>query len=82
MSKFPLKIRAMRAGLFVLIAAIIVVALVTGKMLIERLTGIEITMDTTAITVVAVVGVDYLIWKLISRRMKKEVAERSESNKI
>ena len=72
----------MRTGLFVLSSVIVAVIFILGKMLIERFIGIEITMDTTVITVAAVVGVDYVIWKRVSRRMKKELVESSENNKI
>jgi len=84
MLKIPLKVRVliMRTGLFVLSSVIVAVIFILGKMLIERFIGIEITMDTTVITVAAVVGVDYVIWKRVSRRMKKELVESSENNKI
>jgi len=57
-----------RAGLFALTVVIVVVVFIAGKMAIERLTGTDLTMDTTVIVVAVVVGLERMLWKLVRQR--------------
>ena len=54
-----------RAGFFALTAMIVILVFVAGEMAVERLTGTDLTIDTTVIVVAVVVVLERMLWKLV-----------------